>query len=91
MIQIKVNFLLVGHTHKDVNQMFSKISTQLRKTGAETQSGKFQKMYFNTGHTIHYNPCMYVTSTTELKRAIEECYTPSPEVKVLEYVHYVNP
>ena len=28
--QIKVNFLPVGHTHEDVDQLFSKVSTYLK-------------------------------------------------------------
>ena len=38
-IQIRVNFLPVGHTHEDVDQFFSKVSTSLMRVGAETVNG----------------------------------------------------
>ena len=38
--QIRVNFLPVGHTHEDVDQFFSKVSTYLLRVGAETINGK---------------------------------------------------
>ena len=34
-----MNFLPVGHTHEDIDQFFSKISTHLSKVGAETLLG----------------------------------------------------
>ena len=39
MPQVKVNFLPVGHTHEDVDQFFSKVSTYLTRNGAETLPG----------------------------------------------------
>ena len=44
-IQIKFNFLPVGHTHEDVDQMFSRISGHLRKQGAESIAGKHWSTY----------------------------------------------
>ena len=38
-IQVKVNFLPVGHTHEDVDQLFSRISGHLKKQGAESLQG----------------------------------------------------
>ena len=35
-----MNFLPVGHTHEDVDQFFSRVATQLRKTGAECVEGR---------------------------------------------------
>ena len=32
--KVKVSFLLVGHTHEDIDQMFSRFAEYLRKTGA---------------------------------------------------------
>ena len=40
MLQIRVNFLPVGHTHEDVDQFFSKISAHLSRVGAETINGE---------------------------------------------------
>uniref|UniRef100_A0A1X7TBW6 DUF7869 domain-containing protein n=1 Tax=Amphimedon queenslandica TaxID=400682 RepID=A0A1X7TBW6_AMPQE len=37
--EVRINFLPVGHTHEDVDQFFSKISTYLSRVGAETISG----------------------------------------------------
>ena len=34
-----MNFLPVGHTHEDIDQSFSKISTHLSKVGTETLLG----------------------------------------------------
>ena len=40
--QIRVNFLPVGHTHEDVDQFFSKVSTHLHRVGAETITGELK-------------------------------------------------
>ena len=47
-IQIHLSFLMVGHTHEDVDQVFSRISTYLRKNSVYTLSGKNKEL------------CMYV-------------------------------
>lgn len=39
IIQVQVNFLPVGHTHEDVDQLFSKISAELKRGGAESIPG----------------------------------------------------
>lgn len=39
-MQIRVNFLPVGHTHEDIDQFFSKVSTNLARVGAETINGQ---------------------------------------------------
>ena len=36
VFQIKLNFLMVGHTHEDVDQMFSRISSKLAKVDVHT-------------------------------------------------------
>ena len=38
-MQVKINFLPVGHTHEDIDQMFSRISDSIRKTGCESIQG----------------------------------------------------
>ena len=38
-VQVKVNFVPVGHTHEDVDQLFSKITAHIRQNGAESMSG----------------------------------------------------
>lgn len=37
-IQIKVSFLMVGHTHEDIDQMFSRFSTSLMRHKVHTLS-----------------------------------------------------
>jgi hypothetical protein len=37
--KITVNFLPVGHTHEDVDQMFSRISEHLKRVGADSLTG----------------------------------------------------
>lgn len=39
IVQVQVNFLPVGHTHEDVDQLFSKIATEIRRVGAESIPG----------------------------------------------------
>ena len=39
-LQIRINFLHVGHTHADCDQMFSKILQRVLKHGAESMNGK---------------------------------------------------
>lgn len=36
LLQVYLSFLLVGHTHEDVDQCFSKISQKLKTTSALT-------------------------------------------------------
>ena len=38
--QIEVGFLMVGHTHEDIDQFFSKLSQYLRRNSAHTLPGK---------------------------------------------------
>ena len=50
IIQVKVSFPPVGHTHEDIDQLFSKISMALRRQGAESISG----VYFKATHVTVY-------------------------------------
>ena len=46
--KIKVSFLMVGHTHEDIDQMFSRFSTWLNKNDAydlECLMSGFKKSY----------------------------------------------
>ena len=38
--QVKINFLIIGHTHNDVEEIFSKIADALRRLLAITLGGK---------------------------------------------------
>jgi hypothetical protein len=52
--KITVNFLPVGHTHEDVDQMFSRISEHLKRVGADSLTGNrsctIQYTYPNVTH-----------------------------------------
>ena len=41
-VQVRLNFLPVGHTHEDIDQFFSKVSHKLKKSNVET----FQGMHY---------------------------------------------
>lgn len=41
-MQVQINFLPVGHMHEDVDQLFSKIGEEIRKTGSESLPGDYQ-------------------------------------------------
>ena len=41
LLKVQVNFLPFGHTHEDVDQLFSKISAEIRRAGAESIPGLF--------------------------------------------------
>ena len=36
---MQLNFLPVGHTHEDIDQMFSRVAREIKKTGAESLPG----------------------------------------------------
>ena len=53
--QIRINFLPVGHTHEDVDQMFSRIGSKIHRVGADTLKGYYygnHHSYFIFIHTI---------------------------------------
>ena len=68
MLQIRVNFLPVGHTHEDVDQFFSKISAHLSRVGAETINGELISLNIHIILYIHaciiytFNPCRLITN-----------------------------
>ena len=39
-LKVQIKFLPVGHTHEDVDQLFSKIGEEIRKLGCESFPGK---------------------------------------------------
>ncbi|XP_078593186.1 uncharacterized protein LOC144871538 [Branchiostoma floridae x Branchiostoma japonicum] len=40
--KVKISYLMVGHTHEDIDQLFSKIQSQLKKRNATTMDGLLQ-------------------------------------------------
>ena len=75
---MEFGFLPVGHTHEDIDQLFSCISRQLKHRNALTVPG----MYIIC---VHMNCCLCVC-TAELTAAIENSFSPQPTVIVLDSV-----
>ena len=44
-LQVKVSFLIVGHTHEDIDPVFSRIKTFLVKNTLLTLAGKYLHLY----------------------------------------------
>jgi len=38
---VQINFLVVGHTHEDIDQFFSKISKKIKMSGCESLQGLY--------------------------------------------------
>ena len=64
LLHVKVNFLPVGHTHEDVDQFFSRVSTHLSRTGAESIRGQAFSSYtassWNICDMIHMYMYIYI-------------------------------
>ena len=52
-MQVKINFLMVGHTHEDIDQFFSKIRDFLLKHNVCTLDGNVT-YYFMNVYVITY-------------------------------------
>ena len=39
--QVQLSFLMVGHTHEDIDQVFSKTSTHIMKTSVYDMDGNY--------------------------------------------------
>lgn len=44
--QVKINFLMVGHTHEIIDQLFSRLGVEIRKSNLLTFDGVFQSQYY---------------------------------------------
>ena len=40
-VEVQINFLVVGHTHEDIDQFFSKISKKIKMSGCESLQGLY--------------------------------------------------
>lgn len=49
VLQIEMGFLMVGHTHEDIDQSFSCLSRLLRKVDSLTVTGIESMMFFSEG------------------------------------------
>ena len=68
--QIKDGFLMVGHTHEDIDQVFSRISVCMRRTDAPTLPRLHEAIETSTTkppETVH------LTSIFDYKKALEHC------------------
>ena len=93
--QVKLGFLPVGHTHEDIDQLFSCISRRLKHKSAVTIPGiKANRAFFPrwlVGFVScaicrdpysHFSCVFYV----ELTQAIQSSFVPKPKVILLESV-----
>ncbi len=77
---MRVNFLPVGHTHEDIDQFFSRISTQLNQTGAETLPGKIIIIIIIIIHAWKSSKFL------DLEAQISASSTPSAKVKIVDSI-----
>ena len=91
--QIRINFLPVGHTHEDVDQMFNCIGSKIQRVGADTLQGKLSNLYTihitvdNKFIATHAGTCRANTNShnyffADLVSAIAGSYTPNPQVEI---------
>ena len=68
--QIKISFLLVGHTHEDIDQMFSCISRRLSKQNARTLLELIREI------GMSYSPAIEADTLTfmfDVRKWLDEC------------------
>ncbi len=75
----------MGHTHEDIDQLFSRISKQLSQKGAETIPGK--KVFV---HKMARNITIIILIILDLQDQIFASSTPSPKVSVLDNIRDVK-
>lgn len=76
-----MGFLPVGHTHEDIDQLFSCISRQLKHRSALTIPGKQSQWLHCTWVVAHFDVFFQ-----DLTQAIQASFTPEPIVAVLDSV-----
>ena len=77
---MQINFLPVGHTHKEVDQLFSKIGDEIRKCGSESVSGLLNKNYLQTIMLKNWFLLL------GLLQVIHQSSTPHPRTELLKGV-----
>ena len=45
-LEVQINFLPVGHTHEDIDQVFSRVTDNLRQSGCESIPGNGKYLLF---------------------------------------------
>lgn len=78
-MQVQINFLPVGHTHEDVDQLFSRIGERIRKGGCESLPG--ERIIY-----ILYYTCILIIIYTVLLASVHSSYTPNPTVSMVDGV-----
>lgn len=71
----------MGHTHEDVDQFFSKVSSYIKRVGAETVSGE---------KVIMVIAIIIIIEIVGLLKAISASFTPIPYTEELTRVHDVR-
>ncbi|XP_032239011.2 uncharacterized protein LOC5513564 isoform X1 [Nematostella vectensis] len=72
--KVKLSYLMVGHTHEDVDQMFSRISGGLKRKNAETIDA-LRRMFSRISGGLKRKNAETIDA---LRRVIAESYTPRP-------------
>lgn len=68
----------MGHTHEDVDQLFSRIGDQIRKSGCESLPGSYTMLLKLV--LFYYDVCL------DLLRVVEKSSTPNPASRLINYV-----
>lgn len=75
---MKFGFLPVGHTHEDIDQLFSCVSRRLKHRNALTVQGKYNHNNYLLSSFLHF--------FSELSHAVQTSFSPQPMVVVLDSV-----
>lgn len=90
ILQVRINFLPVGHTHEDIDQLFSRIGQRLLRVGAETIDGKIFAMISVLFHKLlACLLCLYLfvcLCILDFESVVQSGYTPSPIFEVLNCI-----
>jgi hypothetical protein len=73
---------MVGHTHEDIDQFFSKFSQYLKHTPAHTLPGIIVHMEVNSLDVLYINIGLMI--------AVQKCYSDVPEALLLEHIFDVK-
>ena len=79
-IQVKIGFLPVGHTHEDIDQLFSCVSRHLKRRNALTVPGKCPETCVDVCILFSFG------SVVGLAEVIKTSFTPEPTTLILDSV-----
>jgi len=74
LFQVKVGFLMEGHTHEDIDQVFSRVATWIRRKDMATLPDLVDNL------RVSQQPAPVVDSFScyDYKRGLEDCREPDP-------------